>query len=275
MILILIILFWGLAPILIKKGLSYLSPWQSYLIDTLVALALWIPYGLIVGINLSSLNLVALLMLTFLGFTFIGYYYLINKGPVSLIIPIFSASPIVTVTLSILFLHENLNPIKLIAIILTIVGVLLVSITKNVYSKKVLVWVVPAILLTVCWGLEGVFVKYLVTHAGKGTFIAAAAVSQVFALFVWYLFSPSKRIFPSLPKKYFLPTILSVILYNAGYILLSKAMENNLASIVIPLTNTSVAVTVVFSYFFLKEKITFRQIAGICLIVIGVILVNF
>src|SRR3990167_8007853 len=127
---ILTIFFWGFAQVLIKKGFSYLTPWQTFALDTLVALFIWIPFGLYTGepINFGPIPVVLSL---FFGFAVGLYYYVIEKGPLTITQPVFSASPAFTVLLSAWFLKETLTYEQLGAILLTIVGIILITFTKK------------------------------------------------------------------------------------------------------------------------------------------------
>jgi transporter family protein len=50
------------------------------------------------------------------------------------------------------------------------------------------------------------------------------------------------------------------------------ALQNGKASIVVPIDKLSIVVTIVFSYFFLKEKLSLKSIIGLVLIMIGTLL---
>ena len=66
-------------------------------------------------------------------------------------------------------------------------------------------------------------------------------------------------------------------LYFGGFLYLAAALLNVYVlrfmeySVVLPLTSITYIWTMIFSYFVLKEKITSHKIVGVCLIVIGAV----
>ncbi|AIJ04945.1 hypothetical protein JH146_0094 [Methanocaldococcus bathoardescens] len=57
-------------------------------------------------------------------------YYALYKGKASIVVPLSSIGPAITVALSILFLKESLTMPQMIGVILIIIGVILLSITN-------------------------------------------------------------------------------------------------------------------------------------------------
>ncbi|ACX73262.1 protein of unknown function DUF6 transmembrane [Methanocaldococcus vulcanius M7] len=57
-------------------------------------------------------------------------YYALYKGKASIVVPLSSIGPAITVILSILFLKETLTPTQIIGITLVILGVILLSISE-------------------------------------------------------------------------------------------------------------------------------------------------
>lgn len=271
---IIIAFTWGIAHVLIKRGFAHLSPLQSYVLDTFVALFIWLPYGFFAGGKLTDITPLLLGVFLFLGITSAGYYYIVEKGPVSIVIPIFSASPIVTVLLSYVFLGERLTLVQLIAIAATILGVIITTTPAKKERKVPETWVLLALFLTIVWGLEDILVKYAVDQTGNATSIILLAFGQVIAVSLWLFLLPKKQMVPKITRRYFLPTLIGVILLNAGTIAYMIAMEQSLASLVGPLSNAYVVVTVLFSAIYLREKIRPIQYLGISLVTLGVILVS-
>lgn len=50
------------------------------------------------------------------------------------------------------------------------------------------------------------------------------------------------------------------------------ALQDGLASIVVPIDKLSILVTVLFAYIFLKEKLSKKSLLGLILIVVGTLL---
>jgi micrococcal nuclease len=69
-------------------------------------------------------------------------------------------------------------------------------------------------------------------------------------------------------------SFLGIFLFNIGNIAYFIALEKGFASIVVPLSNTYITITVILSLIYLKEKITRIQLLGIISVIIGVVLVS-
>ena len=273
---ILTIIFWGVGQVLIKRGFAHLSPWQTYAVDTFFTLFLWIPYGIIAGFNIEKIDFISLITVIFLGITFAGYYYVVEKAPISTVTPIFSSAPAGTLLISLGFFGETLNPLQIFAVILTIIGVISLTLPTRLVKPNPIVqtWIFWAIFLTVIFSFEPLLFKLVISRTGNGTFMLLLSFGQVIAVLLWHLVRPAKSVIPKIPKKYFLWTILGVILFNIGTITDALALERGLASLVAPLANLNVAVIIILSVVFLKEKINLTKVFAVILILIGVIIIT-
>ena len=68
---------------------------------------------------------------------------------------------------------------------------------------------------------------------------------------------------------------LSGIATGASWLCYYKALKDGLVSVVVPIDKLSILVTVVFSYFVFKEKLSKKSLFGLALIVVGTIGVIF
>lgn len=72
----------------------------------------------------------------------------------------------------------------------------------------------------------------------------------------------------------------NINLYIGGFLYVSSAVLNIWLlkildySVILPLTSLTYIWTMVLSYFILKEKITVKKIAGVCLILVGAIIIS-
>jgi drug/metabolite transporter (DMT)-like permease/endonuclease YncB( thermonuclease family) len=269
-------LLWGVGQVLVKKGLSYLSPWHSYALDTLSAIILWIPYGLFVeGFSWHAITIPSILLSLFIGIIYSFFYYVIEKGPISIISPIFSTAPVFTAVFSYFLLKEVLTFPQICAVIVTVVGVILLSVPHaKEHLTHVRSWIFYTILLTLAFSFETIASKYVIDVSGNGAFMILFAFGQAATVAGWYIISPPKKIIPKIHHRYFFPSLVGVFMFNAGTITWALALEHNLASLVAALSNLYIVVLVVFSALYLKEKIIRRQYVGIILVILGVIFVN-
>ena len=66
--------------------------------------------------------------------------------------------------------------------------------------------------------------------------------------------------------------ILSGFATGASWLCYYKALQDGLASIVVPIDKLSILVTILFAYVFLKEKLSKKSIVGLVLIVVGTLI---
>lgn len=72
----------------------------------------------------------------------------------------------------------------------------------------------------------------------------------------------------------------NINLYIGGFLYVSSAILNIWLlkildySVILPLTSLTYIWTMVLSYFILKEKITVKKITGVCLILVGAIIIS-
>ena len=78
----------------------------------------------------------------------------------------------------------------------------------------------------------------------------------------------------------FVDMLKNINLYIGGFLYVSSAVLNIWLlkildySVILPLTSLTYIWTMVLSYFILKEKITVKKILGICLILIGAVIIS-
>ena len=63
--------------------------------------------------------------------------------------------------------------------------------------------------------------------------------------------------------------VLSGLATGASWLCYYKALQDGLASVVVPIDKLSILVTVGFAYIFLKEKLSKKSVIGLGLIVVG------
>ena len=66
--------------------------------------------------------------------------------------------------------------------------------------------------------------------------------------------------------------ILSGFATGASWLCYYKALQDGLASIVVPIDKLCILVTILFAYVFLKEKLSKKSIVGLVLIVVGTLI---
>ena len=79
----------------------------------------------------------------------------------------------------------------------------------------------------------------------------------------------------SIEKKELLFISFSGIATGASWLCYYYAIQNGIVSVVVPIDKMSILVTVVFSYFVFKEKLSKKAFIGLCMMVMGTLLMVF
>ena len=115
-------------------------------------------------------------------------------------------------------------------------------------------------------GIEGV-------ESNLGTAIRTGVV-LIMAWIIVFVRGKHRQI-KALDKKELLFIGLSGLATGASWLCYYYAVQNGELSVVVPIDKLSIVVTVAFSYFVFKEKLSVKAFIGLCLMVAGTLLMTF
>jgi transporter family protein len=133
-LLLVTMVLWGSTPLIEKLGLKDVDPLMGIFIRSLVITVILFVFYLCSGriheltkISVKNFSLFAAsgIMAGLVGMW--TYFYLLKGGMTSKIVPIAASYPLITAVLSILVLGEQVTLQRIIGIILTIIGIILVK----------------------------------------------------------------------------------------------------------------------------------------------------
>ena len=107
--------------------------------------------------------------------------------------------------------------------------------------------------------------------AGVESNLGTAIRTAVVLLMAWLMVfvTGKQRTIREVPKKELGFICLSGIATGASWLCYYRALQDGLASVVVPIDKLSIVVTVVFSYFVFHERLSMKALAGLLLIVAG------
>lgn len=200
------------------------------------------------------------------------FLYATKIGNLSIMVSISRASILVTVALSVLFLHESLTIWKIISILMTLVGLIFLSIDfshKGRTNKTTVFKGVPLILLEALGaGIYMFLVGPLVRDYGWYNSSLIIRVAITITALVIISFQGKKIEFGKVPWIYAFGAALFDVV---GFSLYNIAVARYEVSYVSIIASSSSLVTVGLSYIFLKEKLNKYQIGGFFLTIIGIL----
>lgn len=276
-------IFAGLTSILAKCGIKKTDSDLATALRTIVVLAFsWImvfivgSHSTISGISPTSLIFLILSGLA-TGASWIFYFKALSAGDVNKVVPIDKSSTILTVLLAIICFGETTNlVVKLIATAILAIGIFLM-VEKKQSEKKTedKAWMVSAILAAVFAALTSILAK--VGISGVESNLGTAIRTGVVLIMAWIIvFAKGKhRGIKSIEKREILFIALSGIATGASWLCYYYAIQNGIVSVVVPIDKLSIVVSVGFSYFVFKEKLSRKAVLGLALMVAATLLMAF
>ena len=275
--------FAGLTSILAKCGIKKTDSDLATALRTVVVLIFaWImvfvvgSYSAVGAIRGTSLVFLILSGLA-TGASWMCYFKALSVGDINKVVPIDKSSTVLTVLLAIICFDETSNlAIKLIATAILAVGIFLMVEKKQSEKKSERrSWMIYAVLSAVFAALTSILAKIGISgvESNLGTAIRTAVV-LVMAWIIVFAKGKQKQI-RSIEKKELGFICLSGLATGASWLCYYYAIQNGIVSVVVPIDKLSILVTVAFSYFVFKEKLTKKAMLGLVLMVAGTLLMAF
>ena len=272
--------FAGATSILAKIGVKDIDSHVATAIRTIVVLIFsWIMVFIVgsqgtIG-NISGKTLTFLILSGFAtGASWLCYFKALQLGDVNKVVPIDKSSTILTMVLAFIFLGENITINMVVGMIGIGIGTYLMiqkkeSIEKVVKGKA---WLVYALLSAIFASLTSILGKVGIENVESN--LGPAFRTIVVLIMAWIIVFATKKQsdVKKIDKKSLLFLILSGIATGASWLCYYKALQDGLASIVVPIDKLSILVTILFAYVFLKEKLSKKSIVGLVLIVVGTLI---
>ena len=275
--------FAGLTSILAKCGIKKTDSDLATALRTIVVLIFsWIMV-LVVGSQhtITEIEPKAFIFLILSGLatgaSWICYFKALSVGDINKVVPIDKSSTVLTVLLAIICFGETSNLVmKLIATAILAVGIfLMVEKKKREEKQESKTWMLYAVLAAVFAALTSILAKMGIS--GVESNLGTAIRTGVVLIMAWVIvFARGKQAqLKSIDKKELLFIGLSGIATGASWLCYYYAIQNGEVSVVVPIDKLSIIVTVIFSYFVFKEKLSKKALAGLCLMVVGTLLMVF
>lgn len=272
--------FAGATSILAKIGVKDIDSHVATAIRTIVVLIFsWIMVFIVgsqgtIG-NISGKALTFLILSGFAtGASWLCYFKALQLGDVNKVVPIDKSSTILTMVLAFIFLGENITINMVVGMIGIGIGTYLMIQKKESIEKVVKgkVWLVYALLSAIFASLTSILGKVGIENVESN--LGTAIRTIVVLIMAWIIVFATKKQsdVKKIDKKSLLFLILSGIATGTSWLCYYKALQDGLASIVVPIDKLSILVTILFAYVFLKEKLSKKSIVGLVLIVVGTLI---
>ena len=212
------------------------------------------------------------------GASWLCYFKALQMGDINKVVSIDKSSVVLTILLAFLLLGEPIGLFQGIGVILIGVGTFLMIEKKAVISStspKGKGWMIYAFGSAIFASLTSILGKVGIegVESNLGTAIRTAVVLVM--AWIMVLVTGKAGTVRATPRKELAYICLSGLATGASWLCYYRALQDGLASVVVPIDKLSILVTVAFSWLVFREKLTARSGLGLLLIAGGTLTMLF
>ena len=273
-------LFAGLTSVLAKRGIKKTDSDAATAIRTIVVLSfswlmVWIVGSAPTITGLSTKTWIFLILSGIAtGASWLCYFRALQLGDVNKVVPIDKSSTILTIILALIFLGEPISWLKAAAVVLIGIGTFMMiekkADTEQKQEKKS--WLLYAVLSAVFASLTSILGKIGIdgVESNLGTAIRTGVVLVMAWLIVFV--KGKQHTLKDIPKNELGFICLSGLATGGSWLCYYKALQDSLASVVVPIDKLSILVSIGFSALVFKERLSKKAAFGLVLIVGGTLM---
>lgn len=277
-------LFAGLTSVLAKCGIQKTDSTVATAVRTVIVLVFsWIMVAIVGSwpqIRIIDSRTLLFLILSGLstGASWLCYFRALQLGDINKVVPIDKSSTVLTILLAFLLLHENIDLPKAAGILLIAVGTwLMIEKKENAsgHTSQGKGWMLYAFGSAVFASLTAILGKVGIT--GVESNLGTAIRTGVVLVMAWCMvfIAGKQHEIRKIPQKELLFICLSGLATGASWLCYYRALQDGLASVVVPIDKLSILVTVAFSRIVFHEKLTKKSGTGLIMIVAGTLAMLF
>lgn len=207
------------------------------------------------------------------GASWLCYFRALQLGDINKVVPIDKCSTVLTVLLAFVLLGEPISLWKLVGLVAIAGGTLLMIQKKEQTAQAAgYSWLVYAVLSAAFASLTAIFGKIGIT--GVESNLGTALRTGVVLLMAWLVVcvKGKQAAVRQIPGKELGFIVLSGLATGASWLCYYKALQDGLASVVVPIDKLSILVTIAFSYVVFREKLSKKAGIGLLCVVAGTLL---
>lgn len=269
--------FAGITAVLAKIGIEHINSTLATAVRTVVVLAFSWLMVFVVGsqntIGQITGNALLFLILSGLstGASWLCYFKALQLGDVNKVAPIDKSSTVLTILLAFLFLGEPISLPQILGVLGIGIGTLLMISKKEVDQEKPQSksWLLFALLSAVFASLTSIFGKMGVENVESNLGTAIRTIVVLAMAWAMVFVTGEQKDLGKIDRKSAFFLLLSGITTGLSWLCYYRALQDGLASVVVPIDKLSILVTIVFSGLVLKEKLSRKAGMGLVLILAG------
>lgn len=269
--------FAGITAVLAKIGIEHINSTLATAVRTVVVLAFSWLMVFVVGsqntVGQITGNTLLFLILSGLstGASWLCYFKALQLGDVNKVAPIDKSSTVLTILLAFLFLGEPISLPQILGVLGIGIGTLLMISKKEVDQEKPQSksWLLFALLSAVFASLTSIFGKMGVENVESNLGTAIRTIVVLAMAWAMVFVTGEQKDLGKIDRKSAFFLLLSGITTGLSWLCYYRALQDGLASVVVPIDKLSILVTIVFSGLVLKEKLSRKAGMGLVLILAG------
>lgn len=273
--------FAALTSILVKSGIKDTDSTIATAVRTVVVLIFAWAMAFIVG-SAGSVRQIETRSLIFLilsglstGASWLCYFKALKLGDINKVVPVDKSSTVLTIILAFIILGEDVTWYKAVAAALIAVGTFLMIQKKETENKKTQKsWLIYAVLSAVFASFTSILGK--IGIEGVESNIGTAVRTCVVLVMSWvmvFVTGNGKNVV-KIPKRELVFILLSGVATGISWLCYYRALQDGLASVVVPIDKMSIVITVALSYLIYGEKLEKKALSGLVVMVIGTLIMT-
>lgn len=272
-------LFAGLTSILAKCGIKKTDSDVATGIRTIIVLLFsWLMVFIVGSQNqISAIDGKTLLFLILSGLatgaSWLCYFKALQIGDINKVVPIDKSSTVITIILAAIILGESITLVKGVAIVLIAVGTfLMIEKKKSTNSENKSSWLLFAFGSALFAALTAILGKIGISGVESNLGTAIRTFVVLIMSWIMVLVTGKKDKVKEVPKNELIFICLSGIATGASWLCYYRALQDGLASVVVPVDKLSILVTILLSYIVFHEKLSVKSAIGLVGIVAGTLI---
>lgn len=269
--------FAGISSVLAKCGIEKTSSEVATAIRTAIVIAMSVIMTLIVGSlkDIGSIDAKTWIFLILSGLatgaSWLCFFKALELGDVNKVIPVDKTSTILTLIVSFIVFGETVTWVKIVSVVAIGAGTFLMIERKQTSGqcKGSKLWLLFACLSAVFASLTSILGKIGIdgVESNLGTLIRTIVV--LFMSWIVVFVTGKTKNVGEISKRDFLFIVFSGIATGVSWLCYYKALKDGVVSVVVSVDKLGILVTIAFSFFALKEKLTVKALIGLVLILAG------
>lgn len=212
------------------------------------------------------------------GASWLCYFKALQLGDVNRVVPIDKSSTILTIILAFIFFKEEINVLRLVCVVLIAIGTYMMITKKEISQEEQNKamgshgWLFYAVLSAVFASFTSILGKVGIEGINSNLGTAIRTIVVLIMAWIVVFVTGKQHTIKHIEKKELGFICLLGLATGGSWLCYYKALQDGLASVVVPIDKLSIVVSIVFSYFVFKEKLTIKSFTGLVLIIAGTLI---